>query len=120
MASHSHAVQEACNTSLVLIFVMVLSSPVPGEAPGTGAVPQLRMMVNVVVGLLMSTALLLNCRLLNVTEPTAGPWPASGSGLAQTPKPDLASNWSPLFCAPLIVMVVNTVSLIGFCGAPPT
>ncbi len=78
------------------------------------------MMVNVLVWFSMSRKLLLNCRLVKVTEPTAGPWPASGNGFAHSPKPDLASYASPLFWAPLMVMLVNVVSLIGFCGWPPT
>lgn len=38
-----------------------------------------------------SWALPLSFRPLNVTSPTAGPWPASGISLAHSPKPDLAS-----------------------------
>ncbi len=56
----------------------------------------LTVMWNVVVVFWMSTKLLLSTRWLKVTEPTAGPWPASGNGLAQMPYPDLALNASPL------------------------
>ena len=49
----------------------------------------LTVMVNVLVVFWMLTALLLSVSWLNVAEPTAGPWPASGSGFAQMPKPDL-------------------------------
>ena len=51
-----------------------------------------------------------------MTEPTAGPWPGSGSSLTQMPKPDLASNASPLLLAPEIEMFVKTVSVTGNCG----
>ena len=69
--------------------------------------------VNVVVVFLMFWKLLLNIRLLKVAEPTAGPWPASGISLTQMPKPDLASNASPLFCAPEIRTLVKIVSVTG-------
>src|SRR5262245_52804411 len=59
---------------------------------------------------------LLNRRLLNVAEPMAGPWPGSGSSLTQMPKPDLASNASPLFKTPEIEMFVNIVSVTGVCS----
>lgn len=63
-----------------------------GPPDGVGyRVTQLRMMVNVEVGFWMSTALLLSRRLLKVTDPTAGPCPASGIGFAQMAKPDFAS-----------------------------
>lgn len=70
-----------------------------GATPPGGCTPggvgyrlaQLRLMVKVVVGFWMSTALLLNRRLLKVTDPTAGPCPASGIGFAQMAKPDFAS-----------------------------
>jgi hypothetical protein len=55
-----------------------------------------------------------------VADPTAGPWPGSGSSFAQIAQPDLASNWSPDRCAPLIDTLVKTVSVTGFCGCPPT
>src|SRR6266540_6980050 len=35
------------------------------------------------------------------------------------PNPDLASNASPLFCAPVMVTLVNTVSVTGCSGLPP-
>src|SRR5256885_6329458 len=76
--------------------------------------------VKVDVMFLMFWKLLLILRLLKVTEPTVGPWPGSGKSLAHKPKPDLASNASPLRCAPVIVMLVNTVSATGNCGCPPT
>ncbi|MFD2355219.1 PfkB family carbohydrate kinase [Nonomuraea ferruginea] len=47
--------------------------------------------VNVEVVFLMFCALSAKRRPRNVAEPTAGPWPCSGSSLTQMPKPDLAS-----------------------------
>src|SRR6266568_1333224 len=89
----------------------------PGGIPVCG---QFTVMVNVVVVFSMLTKLLFSVRPLNVADPTAGPWPASGSGLAQMPKPDLALNWSPLGCAPVIVVLVNVVSCTELCAVPPT
>ena len=78
--------------------------PPEGRAPGGTARSAARAplavhgrtTVKVEVVFRTSTALLVSVRLLKVAEPTAGPWPGSGSSLAQMPKPDLASNASPL------------------------
>ncbi|MEN3306205.1 MAG: hypothetical protein V7603_2407 [Micromonosporaceae bacterium] len=57
----------------------------PGGTPCRWFGYGLTVMVNVVVVFWMLTKLLLSTRWLKVTEPTAGPWPGSGSGLAQMP-----------------------------------
>jgi len=77
-------------------------------------------MLNVVVLFSMSMKFWLSTRWLKVTEPTAGPWPGSGMGLAQMPKPDLALNWSPLCCAPVIVEFVKMESVTGYSAVPFT
>ncbi|MNE87374.1 hypothetical protein D3C80_1845700 [compost metagenome] len=77
------------------------------------------MIVNVDVLFLIGVTVLVIFKLLNTTEPTAGPWPGSADSLAQMPTPDLASKASPLFWAPEMVMLVKMVSATGNCGAEP-
>ena len=75
--------------------------------------------VKVLVVFLMFWALFDITRFVNVAEPTAGPWPGSGSSLTQMPKPDLASNSSPDLRAPVIVMFSNVVFWNEFSGLDP-
>ncbi len=86
----------------------------PAHSPTSGYGSWL--ILNVEVVFRMSTALSLVFRLWMVTSPTAGPCPASGISFAQRPKPDFASKASPLFFAPVMVMSLRMVSLIGLTG----